>query len=427
MTHYKFLKIQGLMALLLCLLIGCKSSEEKKPIPPNANSNKVDPNSLLVDLKGSNNLAVNFQVGFPEKNNGLYCFTMKMEKFGDGISAIDTAWCTKELEKGFTVFLKRVYNVPFESSQNATYAYQDDDFRLVKEIQGTEIDTSKLRLSLRGCLKGTLTKLDLNAQGLYVKPKINSTSQELFDAKSQLDACLSTKIVLKRNGATFQLNKKDFATWLGLNDKLKVDVDRFSVQNFVQKIASQIEKPYSELLEEYLASESIDSTAEITFPRMNIDKEVDEIIRNIISGKSASREIIFIERGLPQGIRKGFKDFVEVSITEQKLWLFKAGHLILETDVVTGNERLKRTTPTGDYKVYAKQLNRTLRGPGYSSFVKYWMPFFRGYGLHDANWRSRFGASIYQSRGSHGCINIPPKVASVVFQNVEVGTPVIIR
>jgi len=427
MTHHKFLKIQGLIALLSCLLIGCKSSEQKKALAPKANVNQLDPNSLVVDLEGSNNLAVNFKVDFPAKDKETYCFTMKMKELGDGIPAIDTTWCTKELSKGYTVFLKRLYNVPFESSQNATYAYKDDDFMLVKEIQGTEIDTAKLRLVLQSSLKGNLIKLNLLKEDLYVKPKVNASSQELLEAKSKLDACLNTKIVLKHDGSSFELDKSDFATWLGLNDKLKVDVDRVSVQTFVQKIASKIEKPYSELLEEYMTSGTIDSTAEITFPRMNIDKEVDEIIRQISSGKSTSREMVFVARGLPQGVRKGFKDFVEVSITEQKLWLFKEGHLILETDVVTGNERLKRTTPTGDFKVYAKQQNRTLRGPGYSSFVKFWMPFFQGYGLHDANWRSRFGASIYQSRGSHGCINIPPKVASVVFQNVAVGTPVIIR
>jgi lipoprotein-anchoring transpeptidase ErfK/SrfK len=54
------------------------------------------------------------------------------------------------------------------------------------------------------------------------------------------------------------------------------------------------------------------------------------------------------------------------------------------------------------------------------------MPFFEGYGLHDANWRGRFGATIFENRGSHGCVNIPPANVPIIFANVQIGTPVFI-
>ena len=54
------------------------------------------------------------------------------------------------------------------------------------------------------------------------------------------------------------------------------------------------------------------------------------------------------------------------------------------------------------------------------------MPFYGGYGLHDATWRGAFGGSIYLYGGSHGCVNLPPKAAATLYNNVTVGTKVIL-
>ncbi|MBR4020246.1 MAG: L,D-transpeptidase, partial [Firmicutes bacterium] len=48
------------------------------------------------------------------------------------------------------------------------------------------------------------------------------------------------------------------------------------------------------------------------------------------------------------------------------------------------------------------------------------------YGLHDADWRSDFGGSIYYSGGSHGCVNMPPASAAQLYGYVSSGTPVIV-
>ncbi|MCM1568934.1 MAG: L,D-transpeptidase/peptidoglycan binding protein [Roseburia sp.] len=117
--------------------------------------------------------------------------------------------------------------------------------------------------------------------------------------------------------------------------------------------------------------------------------------------------------------------YIEVDMTEQRLYYYDEGRLTLETDVVTGSVRPKRETPEGVNYVYAKQQNRTLRGPGYATFVKYWMPVNGNIGLHDASWRKEFGGDIYLTNGSHGCVNLPSDKADELYQEVEIGTPVV--
>lgn len=80
--------------------------------------------------------------------------------------------------------------------------------------------------------------------------------------------------------------------------------------------------------------------------------------------------------------------YIEVDMTEQKLYYYEEGKLLIDTPVVTGNTSLRRGTPCGTNYVYAKQKNRTLRGADYESFVRYWIPVKGAIGIHDASWRS---------------------------------------
>ena len=49
-----------------------------------------------------------------------------------------------------------------------------------------------------------------------------------------------------------------------------------------------------------------------------------------------------------------------------------------------------------------------------------------GIGLHDANWRSSFGGSIFLKDGSHGCVNMPNEKAAQLFKEAEIGTITVI-
>ena len=121
------------------------------------------------------------------------------------------------------------------------------------------------------------------------------------------------------------------------------------------------------------------------------------------------------------------RTFIDINKTTQRLYYYVNGELVYESPVVTGNVKAGHTTPSGTFSVYGKARNRTLRGKGYASFVKYWMPIVKNIGIHDASWRSDFGGEIYKTSGSHGCINIPPANMPALYEAVSVGTPVIVH
>ena len=119
--------------------------------------------------------------------------------------------------------------------------------------------------------------------------------------------------------------------------------------------------------------------------------------------------------------------YIDIDIADQKLTYYVNGVPQLISDVVTGNEKGHHNTPTGTYQLYGKSTNRTLRGADYEAFVRYWMPFYGNYGIHDASWRSSFGGTIYKTNGSHGCVNMPKNTAEALFDSVSVGTTVVIH
>ena len=100
-------------------------------------------------------------------------------------------------------------------------------------------------------------------------------------------------------------------------------------------------------------------------------------------------------------------------------------------------------TVHGIFHVYLKQTPFTFISPWPPgspfyyppSPVRYWMPFFEGYGLHDAPWRSVYGPGTNlphyatdpgEPVGSHGCVNIPLADMIWLWNWASVGTTVLV-
>lgn len=163
---------------------------------------------------------------------------------------------------------------------------------------------------------------------------------------------------------------------------------------------------------------------------INQNAEIQFLLENLFSKELRTGSVTeHIPEYKRQAFARGLDDiggtYIEIDMTTQKLYYYMDKELVVETDVVTGNMRRKMGTPTGVYYVYKKQTDRVLRGEGYASPVDYWMPVKGGIGIHDADWRKKFGGEIYKTNGSHGCINVPPEVMPELYEKVEVGTPVV--
>ena len=119
--------------------------------------------------------------------------------------------------------------------------------------------------------------------------------------------------------------------------------------------------------------------------------------------------------------------YVEVDFDNQQITYIKDGRLVVNTNIVTGALN-GHQTPTGLYEAHGKEHDVWLKGDDYLVFVKYWVSVVGDLiGLHDASWRSNFGASFYVYGGSHGCVNTPEEAMAWIWNLIEDGTPVIMH
>ena len=170
---------------------------------------------------------------------------------------------------------------------------------------------------------------------------------------------------------------------------------------------------------------------EITLEKGNYGTQLDKkaevkwLSEALAAGNSETHIPAYSREAYARGENDIGDTYIEINMTEQKLWFYLDGKVEIETPIVTGNMMRHRATPEGVYYVYGKQKNRILRGPGYASHVNYWMPVKGGVGIHDALWRDEFGGDIYEKEGSHGCINLPLEAAETLYGMIEVGVPVV--
>ena len=119
--------------------------------------------------------------------------------------------------------------------------------------------------------------------------------------------------------------------------------------------------------------------------------------------------------------------YIEVDFDNQQMTFIKDGRLVVNTNIVTGALN-GHQTPTGLYEAHGKEHDVWLKGDDYLVFVKYWVSVVGDLiGLHDASWRSNFGASFYVYGGSHGCVNTPEEAMAWIWNLIEDGTPVIMH
>ena len=215
--------------------------------------------------------------------------------------------------------------------------------------------------------------------------------------------------------------------WIKIDDELNVSMDDQQVINYITTLA----KKYDTVGVAREFKTSTGKTLSISGGyygwRINKKKEAQILKEYIENGSIVEKEPEYLQKGVCRGENDFGDSYLEINITKQHIWYYKDGELIAQGDIVSGNVSNGNGTPIGIYEITYKQENSTLRGENYEAKVTYWMPFNGNIGLHDASWRSEFGSDIYLYNGSHGCVNLPYDAAKIIYENTDVGTPVLVH
>lgn len=314
-----------------------------------------------------------------------------------------------------------------EEPQNAYIGEYNEDrlqFELIPEKEGTLLVEKTTLLHAGEALARMDEVLNLEETDCYEQPEITEDNPELQERLAALNKLVGARITYDWNGFEEIVDGNLIYDWMIL-DGDSIALDEEQIAAYVAEKAKQYDT--------YGKKRKFVTTlgVEVTLPsgaygwKTDREAETAALTELILEGAVTDREPEYICRGWVKGLNDIGDSYVEADLTNQHLYLYQDGILVLETDFVSGNMSNGCGTPAGVFGLTYKTTNAVLRGEDYETPVNYWMPFNGNIGMHDATWRSTFGGDIYLTSGSHGCINLPLDMAAAIYGYVSKGFPVV--
>ena len=331
-------------------------------------------------------------------------------------------------EQIFTASLEELYCVrQGEEPEDAWVEMTAEGYELHEEKQGSKVKEDELKKQVRAAAETLTRRLSLEETGCYEKPQLRADAPEIEELTARLDKWLKASVTYQFGSETETADREAVAGFIRLSG-FEASLDEEAVSAWIKDLASRRDT--------YKKEHSFESTLRgtIRVKSGNYGWQIDQkaesaaLYAAVENGETVSREPAWSHEARTfDGPNKDIGDtYIEVDMGVQHMWAYKDGKLLVDTDVVTGNISKNYGTPAIVAEIQYKDRNAVLRGADYATPVKYWMPFYGNYGIHDAGWRRAFGGEVYLTGGSHGCVNTPPSAMKVIFENMEKGTPVVL-
>ncbi len=320
---------------------------------------------------------------------------------------------------------------------NAYVTYDADQYCyvIVPDVAGQNVDFDGIADLALASIVQLEPSLDLDPEDCYEQAEILADDPDLLAALDEANQCLDLSLTYTftpdgGDTSTVTLSREDLASFYYVDSACTLQVDEEMLGNYVASLVSeysssgkstQFKTSGGSYIKIYVsqAGQSVDST------------ELYNDMYNCLSTKTGGTRTAPYETASDSGDGYWGGNYVEVDLTSQHLWCYKNGTCVVSCSCVSGCVADGTTTPTGCFTIFAKQTDRYLKGNNvdgsdYNSWVNYFMPFSGGCGIHDATWRSSFGGTIYYYNGSHGCVGVTLSNAKTIYNNVEVGTHVVV-
>ena len=322
--------------------------------------------------------------------------------------------------------------------KDAYIVLQDTTFTIIPEVEGSLVDIGIVQNAATEAVSKEQTDIVVaDLEGSYKVPSVRAKDAAIVEKCDEYNQMLAGSITWNMpNGESLTVDKNTTVNWLSQDENGEYYRDEDLWEENIEFWVDELARNVNTVGKDW----SFHSTnrGDITISggdygySVNKVKERDEVWDLLWDGETDDREPYFYSVQFNHGSGLG-GTYIEANLSSQHVWIYVDGAMVCETDCVSGNTSLGRGTPTGVFQILYKDTDVDLKGQqlangqySYISHVNYWMPFYGGCGFHDANWRSRFGGSIYKTDGSHGCINLPPSITPKFYGYVRSGMPVIV-
>ena len=363
--------------------------------------------------------------------------TAKTQSQSDATAQCDTDTDANDGEQKKTATDTQTFDIRSIVPYRATIAYNADagQFEGVDGVSGDAPVYDNAAANLTSAVKELKDKVELTSATGYVDGEKATDSEQVKNALKEANAYLDVTVTCNFTPATGEaateaVGKDQIAQWLIVgNDGLSVSLDGENMATYCTELAKKHDVSKKKTGQFKTTGGSI-INVHVASSGQTVDgnKLYEAIAEAINNKKSATVEAVYSEakeEETGEYVTYG-GNYCEVDLTNQMVYVYKNGELVVSSQCVTGCISKGHGTPTGVYSIFSRDKDRYLRGDGYKSWVNFFIPFNGGIGFHDASWRSTFGGNIYMYSGSHGCINMPYSAAKKLYENVTLDEKVIV-
>ena len=296
------------------------------------------------------------------------------------------------------------------------------------------LDAKKAESVIMQAISEGKSEVNLEKEDCYIQAEYTTEMKETLKFWEKINQFQKSRITYVFQDETEVVDASVIADWFVLDEKRQIllneegmpQLDQDKIKIFVAQLAEKYDTVSKARSFHTTSGRDVIIKNSNYGDKMDQKAEVAYLMEAVKQGTEEEHVPAYLQRAYADGENDIGSTYIEVDMSNQTMYYYQGGKIAVETPVVTGNTSLGRGTPEKVCYVYFKQRNRVLHGEDYDTPVSYWIAVNGAIGIHDANWRGKFGGTIYKSNGSHGCINTPTSAVSELYELVEVGTPVII-
>ncbi len=317
-----------------------------------------------------------------------------------------------------------------KDSTDAKVVMEEGKVLVIPDVTGTRLDKEKVYEAVFNTLDSGNIIVSLEESDCYIPANITVDSEIIKKSAENAEAFLSIEANYDFLGNIYTIPKEDLCTMGYLDEKTgevklsKTNVELYA-RNFAEKYTTVDKKRKFRTHDGLL----IYVQGEDGYGwELDPDQEAVELYEYMCKMESFTKKPATIQEGYAfWELNDIGGSYVEVDLTDQRVYVYVDGFRVYETPCVTGYPDWLHKTPGGLYDITYKDTYVKLRGEDYESPVTYWMPFNGDIGMHDATWRTEdhYTPDRYTWDGSHGCVNLPFGAAAKIYELVETGSPVV--
>lgn len=326
--------------------------------------------------------------------------------------------------------LSIVTNPDIITPENAKIIYNGTNFEITPAIYGNQPNLTRLKNAIINALIHNNKTINLATSGLYNEPKILENNTDLILELDYYNTAANADIILNFFGERISINKDVFYSWL-MTENNEVTLNQDQLNEYVASLADR----FNSKTNVYTFQASNGQVYQFVNNRvwvLNQTEEANLLKEQILTGTVIEENPIWSNQGLTNNLSNIISDnYVEVSLANQNLKFIMNNVEVVNTSIVSGNVQTGNNTITGLYYILSKDTNQRVNvlysdGSISEEIVSYWMPFTETYGIVSSGWRNEYGGDIYLTQGTDGDIDISNFSAQNLYNNVSIGTPVII-